>query len=163
MSFLVPSECTSQGSRNGAVQKNFLAPTKKRFARKFVKWERWLDCGRIFFTMFSEMRFEIWVTFFLMKLSCKLNASVTVKFYRLENLKLKEKFKMRDFECFIFQSKFCFFQTFLRAFHPFNFIIFGSWSIILAKIFTQSFPHHKNGSHSHVQELQKVPFYWKKT
>lgn len=78
---------------------------------------------------------------FLMKLSCKLNESVTVKFYRLkdfllENLKLKEKFKMRDFECFIFQSKFCFFQTFLRAFHPFNFIIFGSWSIILAKIFT---------------------------
>lgn len=58
---------------------------------------------------------------FLMKLSCKLNENVTVKFFRLkdfllENLKLKEKFKMRDFECFIFQSKFCFFQTFLGRF-----------------------------------------------
>ena len=58
---------------------------------------------------------------FLMKLSCKLNENVTVKFFRLkdfllENLKLKEKFKMRDFECFIFQSKLCFFQTFLGRF-----------------------------------------------
>ena len=84
--------------------------------------------------MFSELRFEIWVTFFLIKLSCKLNASVTVKFYRLENLKLKEKFKMRDFECFIFQSKFCFFQTFLGRF---NHLIF--WFLPLGQSYWRRF------------------------
>ena len=62
--FKVLQECSSWASRNNAVQLFFLTNNRNTFAGKFKgQKDFWLCCGRILFSMSSELRLVKWVRF----------------------------------------------------------------------------------------------------
>ena len=147
----VLQQYNSWASRNGAVSIFYLTSTRNMFVGKLLKRARCLVFLRsIFFTIMSDSRliksvrfFEQiyilkWVIFFAS--FCWLWDSL------LENLKLKEKLQIWDFESFIFWPKFRLFGAVLRHFSECNFQIFHLHRTMVADIFTH-LSHHKKASY----------------
>ena len=93
-----------------------------------------------FFTSFC------WLWDFLLEKMKLRKRSDHVHWYARNNISKKE-FQIRCFESFIFWAKVHFFGTSLGLFSQFFFVIFCSWSTMVADIFTQP-RHHEKSSYS---------------
>ena len=77
----------------------------------------------------------------------------------LENLKLKEKLQIWDFESFIFWPKFRLFGAVLRHFSECNFQIFHLHRTMVADIFTH-LSHHKKASTDLNTTVLLLSWFW---